>query len=74
MVHTQSTVEFTRPTNIVRRFGLAPPGSPRPYDVLPDGRFVGIEVMSPSTELRTQQINVVLNWFEELKARVPISK
>ena len=40
------------------------------YDVAPDGRFVMIrsEQDSRSTE---QQINVVLNWFEELTARVP---
>ena len=40
------------------------------YDVAPDGRFVMIrrEQDSRPTE---QQINVVLNWFEELTARVP---
>ena len=40
------------------------------YDVAPDGRFVMIrsDQDSRSTE---QQINVVLNWFEELTARVP---
>ena len=73
-VQTEPTVEFTPPTPLVRRFGLAPPGSPRPYDVLPDGRFVGLEVVNASGESRTQQIKVVLNWFEELKARVPIPK
>ena len=39
------------------------------YDVTPDGqRFVMIK---PSEkELAATQINVVLNWFEELKRRV----
>ncbi len=43
------------------------------YNVAPDGqRFVMIQIGgsdSPPT-----QINVVLNWFEELKQRVPTGK
>jgi dipeptidyl aminopeptidase/acylaminoacyl peptidase len=45
----------------------------RAYDVLPDGRFVGL---IDASELEgfpannTSEIRVVLNWFEELKARV----
>jgi serine/threonine-protein kinase len=46
----------------------------RDIDILPDGnRFVGViaadQVQSGITS--TQQIQVVENWFEELKARVP---
>jgi eukaryotic-like serine/threonine-protein kinase len=59
-------------------------GSPRPlfeapfvsygesfisYDVAPDGRFLGIRDINPGSP--TNQINVVLNWTEELKRRVP---
>jgi hypothetical protein len=46
---------------------------PRAYDVLPDGRFVGlIDASEPDGSLTngTSEIRVVLNWFEELKARV----
>ena len=40
------------------------------YDVHPDGdRF--LMVTEPQGQL-TQQINIVLNWFEELKERVPV--
>jgi serine/threonine-protein kinase len=39
------------------------------YDVAPDGRFLGIRDVNPDPP--TNQINVVLNWFEELKRRVP---
>ena len=40
------------------------------YDISPDGqRFVMIQEDTPDSE--TAQINVVLNWFEELKQRVP---
>ncbi len=39
------------------------------YDVAPDGqRFVMIK---ESEEQQVGQINVVLNWFEELKRLVP---
>ena len=43
------------------------------YDVSPDGqRFL---MLKPSeTEQAPAQINVVLNWFEELKRRVPTGK
>jgi serine/threonine protein kinase/Tol biopolymer transport system component len=46
----------------------------RDFDILPDGRFIGVAGIDraetsaqPAAEMR-----VVLNWFEELKARVPI--
>ena len=44
----------------------------RAYDVLPDGRFVGlIDAAEPEGSLAIgTEIRVVLNWFEELKARV----
>jgi Tol biopolymer transport system component len=43
------------------------------YDVSPDGqRFLMLKPVE-STEAAPTQINVVLNWFEELKRRVPIA-
>ena len=43
------------------------------YDVTPDGqRFVMIKESEEQQEAATQ-INVVLNWFEELKQRVPVN-
>jgi serine/threonine-protein kinase len=42
------------------------------YDVSPDGqRFL---MLKPSEQEAPTQINVVLNWFEELKRRVPVEK
>jgi hypothetical protein len=39
------------------------------YAVAPDGRrFL---ILRPEPKAIPTQINVVLNWFEELKARVP---
>ena len=51
-------------------------GTYQDYDIMPDGeRFV---VIVPADETETtesappQQINVILNWIEELKERVPV--
>ena len=48
---------------------------PTPFDVFPDGqRFLMIKVVTGTNATGDrQQINVVLNWFEELKERVPIN-
>ena len=48
-------------------------GSRRAYDVLPDGRFIGVVVPGDalSTAGPANQIRVVLNWHEELKRLVP---
>jgi Tol biopolymer transport system component len=72
-VRTQPTFSFTNPVAVPRGFGVADPASPRPYDITPDGRLVGIGApgQTQSGSLGPAQIHVVLNWFEELKARVP---
>ena len=47
---------------------------PRAYDILPDGRFIGLVGASERDVLQAQasrEIRVVLNWFEELKRVVP---
>ena len=42
-----------------------------PYGIEPSGeRFLMLQ--SVSGESRRDQINIVLNWFEELKERVPV--
>jgi serine/threonine-protein kinase len=50
------------------------PFAPRNYDITPDGkRFIGVVVsgQARSGESTAPQIQVVLNWFEELKRLVP---
>jgi serine/threonine-protein kinase len=46
----------------------------RPYDITPDGqRFLMVFPADQAGSVaETEQINVVLNWFEELKERVPV--
>jgi serine/threonine protein kinase/Tol biopolymer transport system component len=47
---------------------------PNNYDVSPEGeRFLMLKPMDPA-EVAATQINVVLNWFEELKQIVPTGK
>jgi eukaryotic-like serine/threonine-protein kinase len=73
-VHTDPVFGFTQPASVPRRFGLAPPMSPRPYDILPDGRIVSVDTANPAGDQRTAPIHVVLNWYEELKAKLPVAK
>jgi serine/threonine-protein kinase len=46
----------------------------REFDILPDGRFIGLVPLDRTDSLipDVAEIRVVLNWFEELKSRVPI--
>jgi hypothetical protein len=52
---------------------MAGAGLRTPYDIAPDGRLVGRITAGQMEYVRSQndQIQVVLNWFEDLKARVP---
>ena len=56
-------------------FTTAVPTSVRTYDILPDGKhFIGVV---PAGQARSgpasaPQIQVVLNWFEDVKQRVPV--
>jgi hypothetical protein len=48
-----------------------------PWDISPDGRrFLMLKRPAAQsgtpTEARPNKINIVLNWFEELKRRVPV--
>jgi hypothetical protein len=45
---------------------------PRTFDILPDGRFIGVANETMLEEATAPRIEVVLNWFEELKQRVPV--
>ena len=70
-VRTEPAFAVTSPVNVPRRFGLAPPANPRPYDILPDGRFVAIDAAVQSGDQQIAPIQVVVNWFEEVKRKVP---
>lgn len=50
---------------------VLPPGTTPNYDVSPDGQHFLMIKANEAAEEAPAQINVVLNWFEELKRRVP---
>jgi hypothetical protein len=54
---------------------LQAPSIVRTFDIMLDGRILGVTRDNASqpdtTTLTPPQLHVVLNWFEELKARVP---
>ncbi len=61
-------------TQVASRGGAITPGPAfqRNYDVTPDGRILGVVAGgTQSTGSTTPQIEGVLNWFEELRAKVP---
>jgi hypothetical protein len=46
----------------------------RNYGVTPDGRFIGFAAPRQGQSIvPTGQINVILNWTEELKRLVPVN-
>ena len=63
-----------RPSAVPRRSASPARGRPRTFDFLPDGRIIGVgsAVQGSNSVERLSQIRVVLNWFAELKARVPV--
>ena len=73
-INAAPTFAFGNPVAVPRPFLLGPPIARRAYDMMPDGRFVGLLGAGQSGLFSGfQGIHVVLNWFEELKARVPKS-
>ena len=74
-VQTQGGVTFGPPTEVspaVLRPRLTL-NEVRGYDILPDGKFLGLVPVDPDTAGAPlkQEIGVVLNWTEELKRLVP---
>ena len=75
-ITTSPQVSFSPPVEVSRngRTETNPAISRRTADSLPDGRILGIalsgQVTSPGAP--PDQIVVVLNWFDELRARVPV--
>jgi hypothetical protein len=74
-ITTQPSFAFSAPVPVPRggAIGLGPTLQ-RNYDVTPDGRMLGVVAagQTQSAGSTPQQIQIVLNWFEELKARVPV--
>ena len=76
-VTTQPSVSFGAPETFPAKVtGERLSGETRIHDILPDGRFVGVANVAggetPSLAGAGVQFRIVLNWFDELRQRVPI--
>jgi len=73
-VATKPTLTFGNPVDVPRPFQTGPPVVRRAFDITPAGKFVGLivagQTLAATRETNTQ-VRIVLNWFEELKQRVP---
>jgi hypothetical protein len=70
-VSTQSGVTFGTPEILPARVTAGRTSNePRAFDILPDGRFVGL-IGSGTDSLAAIELRLVQNWFDELKQRVP---
>ncbi|MGA8607984.1 MAG: protein kinase [Candidatus Sulfotelmatobacter sp.] len=73
-ISTQPSFTAGKPHMLFEGHYVPPPGTAPNYDVSPDGqRFLMIKP-SEAGDAAPSQINVVLNWFEELKRRAPTAK
>ena len=72
-IQTEPTLEWKNPVALFEApWPLFSSGSVN-YDVTTDGQqFVFVQPLPSESDDRSSQINVVLNWFEELKKGVPI--
>jgi len=74
-IETQPSFSVSEPVAVPLDGMIQPEGGIRQYDTLPDGKMLALRnaPQPGATEQRSQQrINVVLNWLEELKQRVPV--
>jgi serine/threonine protein kinase/Tol biopolymer transport system component len=70
-IATQPSFVAGKPRMLFEGPYVPPPVPISNYDVSPDGQRFLMLKSTVSTEAAATQINVVLNWFEELKRRVP---
>jgi hypothetical protein len=72
-VATTPTFSFGARSRQPRRVSTGPPTTRRRYDMLSDGRMLGL-VAPGDAELSGAKINVALNWIDQLHALVPASR
>jgi eukaryotic-like serine/threonine-protein kinase len=75
-VETKPTFSLGTPKTLFRSMNIgSTPGEGTPWDIGPDGkRFLMMKEpqATPSAGTGPRKINIVVNWFEELKQRVPV--
>jgi hypothetical protein len=64
---------FSPPRQLPKNFPDAIANSGRrSYDILPDGRLLGVVAISDTASQGPLELHMVLNWSEELKQHVPV--
>jgi len=77
-VENKPTLSFGTPEVLFKSTYVGTtPGEGTPWDIHPDGkRFLMIKELStaaaPEAASPRQKVNIVVNWLEELKQRVPV--
>jgi serine/threonine-protein kinase len=72
-VRTEPVFSFGKPTPLPISGIVQASNFPRNFDVMPDGKFlVLLPPQSDDSQHAGLQANVILNWVEELKQRVPV--
>jgi Tol biopolymer transport system component len=74
-VETRPSFVFGKPTPLpIKGFWHnGAPGNPRGFDITPDGKqFIVMRPPDESNPRALRQINFIVNWFDELKQRVPV--
>lgn len=74
-VRTTPEFQFGQATQLPSEESLTSGPTIRSFDVMPDGRLLlavppGVE--KAASRSQASQVNVVINWHEELKAKVPV--
>jgi len=73
-IATQPSFAAGKPRVLFQGQYVPSPTTPSNYDVAPDGQRFLMLKPSEQAQAAPTQINVVLNWFEELKQKVPTGK
>ena len=68
-ISTKPIFSVSEPVDVPRRFAISNPATQRPWDIALDGRILSVY---DSAQTILPEIRVVLNWFEELRSRVPV--
>jgi serine/threonine-protein kinase len=73
-ITTEPSFTFGNAVAVPKKFQLGPANARRAYDITPGGKFVGLipTGQTASGPIIDPQIQVVLNWTEELKRLVPV--
>ena len=71
-VTTRPAFSFGKPETVARAYEAGPPGTRRMFDMTADGRLLGlINSAQIGSAGPRGEIRVVINWFEDLRSRLP---